>query len=204
MIIRPTRERRAGTTVGCCRNYRLSFRPMSLAILTAVFILKCTPVRCALMMRLAWRVASSTPGRRSIGRVGHGFHGANTSSKKIVCEFRCICSVFVRHRKADVRMEWNSAMELPLSESSRTSHPGVPANCALAIELSSAGFANSRIRAPLHVHLRSPGPHPSSWRGPNKELVLGASELGGGAAQTKDRTRRAPAVPGGSGGFHGT
>ena len=32
----------------------------------------------------------------------------------------------------------------------------------------------------------------------------GASELGGGAAQTKDRTRRPPAVPGGSGGVHGT
>ena len=32
----------------------------------------------------------------------------------------------------------------------------------------------------------------------------GRSLARGGAAQTKDRTRRPPAVPGGSGGFHGT
>ena len=33
---------------------------------------------------------------------------------------------------------------------------------------------------------------------------VGASGLGGGQVKTKDRTRRPPAVPGGSGGFHGT
>ena len=41
---------------------------------------------------------------------------------------------------------------------------------ALAIELSSTGFANSRIRAPLHVHPRSPGSRPSLCRGLNEEF----------------------------------
>ena len=34
---------------------------------------------------------------------------------------------------------------------------------ALTIELSSTGFANSRIRARPHVHPRSPGSRPSLW-----------------------------------------
>ena len=44
---------------------------------------------------------------------------------------------------------------------------------ALVIEeLSSTGFANSRMRTPLHVHPRSPGSRPSLWRGLNEEFYL--------------------------------
>ena len=38
------------------------------------------------------------------------------------------------------------------------------------MELSTPGFANSRIRAPPHVHPRSPGSRHGLWRGPNEEL----------------------------------
>ena len=41
---------------------------------------------------------------------------------------------------------------------------------ALAIGPSTPGFSNSRIRAPPHVHPRSPGSRPSSLRGPNEEF----------------------------------
>ena len=43
---------------------------------------------------------------------------------------------------------------------------------ALAIELSSTGFVNSRIRALPHVHPRSPGSRPSFCRGFNEEFYL--------------------------------
>ena len=43
---------------------------------------------------------------------------------------------------------------------------------ALTIEFSTPGFANSRIRAPLHVHPRSPGSRTSLQRGPNEEFYL--------------------------------
>ena len=48
----------------------------------------------------------------------------------------------------------------------------VTAALALAIELSTPGFANSRIRAPPHVHPRSPGSRPILWRGLNEEFYL--------------------------------
>ena len=41
---------------------------------------------------------------------------------------------------------------------------------ALAIELVWSGIANSRIRAPPHVHLRSQGSRPSLCRVLNEEL----------------------------------
>ena len=43
---------------------------------------------------------------------------------------------------------------------------------ALAIELSSARFTNSHIRAPIHVHLRSPGSRPTLWRGLDEDSYL--------------------------------
>ena len=58
----------------------------------------------------------------------------------------------------------------------RQNHSGVvipaPRACkyALPIEQSIPGFANSRVRAPPHVHPRGLGSRPSSLRGLNEEL----------------------------------
>ena len=41
---------------------------------------------------------------------------------------------------------------------------------ALPIEQSTPGFANSRVRAPPHVHPRGLGSRPSSLRGLNEEF----------------------------------
>ena len=41
---------------------------------------------------------------------------------------------------------------------------------ALPIEKSTPGFANSRVRAPPHVHPRGLGSRPSSLRGLNEEF----------------------------------
>ena len=50
--------------------------------------------------------------------------------------------------------------------------PPTEARGALPIEQSTPGFANSRVRAPPHVHPRGLGSRPSSLRGLNEEFLL--------------------------------
>ena len=56
---------------------------------------------------------------------------------------------------------------------------------ALAIELSSTVFANSRIRAPPHVHPRSPGSRPSFCQGLNEEFFYSSKQKSYGAWKIK-------------------
>ena len=59
------------------------------------------------------------------------------------------------------------------------------------MELSTPGFANSRIRAPPHVKPRSPGSRPGLWRGPNEDFYLKKSskQKSYGASTHDNRSR---------------